>query len=329
MGGASGGLRLLRFSTGELPEREGLLAFREIFGRAITKVDFEPVVGTQLRVQATVRTMPGLSAWIGAFSPIHGRRTGELVADGNDDVALCTCPEGGSVFSQCGRELTHRGGDAVLISNSDVLSTTMVQRSHHISLSLPRKVMTTMVPELSDAFMRPIPKDSEPLRLLKRYVDLLEEDHTLATPELCHLVVAHVYDLVAITLGATGDVAKLANIRGVRAARLRAIKADVLNSLGDHALTVTVIAARHGVTSRYVQMLFESEDTTFSRFLLDQRLALAHRRLRDPRFADRAVSAIAFEAGFGDLSHFNRDFRRRYGESPTDVRAATQRRSKR
>jgi AraC-like DNA-binding protein len=113
----------------------------------------------------------------------------------------------------------------------------------------------------------------------------------------------------------------------VRAARLHAIKADVLKSLGDHALTVTGIAARQGVTPRYVQMLFESEETTFSRFLLDQRLALAHRRLRDPRFADRAVSAIAFETGFGDLSHFNRDFRRRYGESPTDVRAATQRTS--
>jgi AraC-like DNA-binding protein len=120
-------------------------------------------------------------------------------------------------------------------------------------------------------------------------------------------------------------VAKVAGSHGVRAARLRAIKADVLKALGDHDLTVTAIATRHGVTPRYVQMLFEGEGTTFSRFLLYQRLGHAHRMLCDPRFAERTVSTIAFEAGFGDLSHFNRVFRRRYGESPSDVRATTQR----
>jgi AraC-like DNA-binding protein len=326
MVGAPANVSLLWFSTDELPERERLPTFQEVFGRAIAKVDFEPLAGTQLRVQATVRAMPGLGAWIGAFSPVHGRRTRQFIADGNDDVTLCMCPEGGSLISQCGREVTHHEGDAVLLSNSDVLSTTMVQRSHHVSLSLPRKVMLTMVPDLEDTFVRPVSKDSEPLRLLKSYVGVLEEDHALTTPELCHLVVSHVYDLAAVALGASGEVARIAESHGVRAARLHAIKTDVLQALGDHDLTVTAIAARHAVTPRYVQILFESEGTTFSRFLLLQRLGLAHRMLCDPRFADRTVSAIAFEAGFGDLSHFNRDFRRRYGESPSDVRAATARR---
>jgi AraC-like DNA-binding protein len=34
------------------------------------------------------------------------------------------------------------------------------------------------------------------------------------------------------------------------------------------------------------------------------------------------ASAVALAAGFGDLSHFNRSFRRRYGATPSDVRAA-------
>src|SRR5205823_10942121 len=63
-------------------------------------------------------------------------------------------------------ELTHHGGDAVLVSNSDMLSTRMVRRSHHVTLSLPRKVMLTMVPDLEDAFVRPVPNRFEPLRLL-------------------------------------------------------------------------------------------------------------------------------------------------------------------
>jgi AraC-like DNA-binding protein len=40
-------------------------------------------------------------------------------------------------------------------------------------------------------------------------------------------------------------------------------------------------------------------------------------------FAERSIGALAFEAGFGDLSYFHRIFRRRFGTSPSDVRAAT------
>jgi AraC-like DNA-binding protein len=53
-----------------------------------------------------------------------------------------------------------------------------------------------------------------------------------------------------------------------------------------------------------------------------QRLARANRLLCDPQLADRTLTAIAFESGFGDLSYFNRAFRRRYGGSPADIRAS-------
>jgi len=42
--------------------------------------------------------------------------------------------------------------------------------------------------------------------------------------------------------------------------------------------------------------------------------------LSDPRLADRWVGVIALDAGFGDLSYFNRDFRRTYGLTPSDVK---------
>lgn len=67
-------------------------------------------------------------------------------------------------------------------------------------------------------------------------------------------------------------------------------------------------------------------DTTFSEFVLAQRLARAHRFLTDPVRSDDTIGTIAFEAGFGDLSHFNRTFRRYYGATPSDIRAASLRR---
>ena len=72
-------------------------------------------------------------------------------------------------------------------------------------------------------------------------------------------------------------------------------------------------------------MLFKPEGITFSEFLLSERLARAHGMLSDTRFDGHAVAQIGYEAGFADLSYFNRCFRKRYGQTPSDVRAATRR----
>jgi AraC-like DNA-binding protein len=126
-------------------------------------------------------------------------------------------------------------------------------------------------------------------------------------------------DALAATLD---DRTRLARSRGLPAGRLTAIKADIASHLGEHELTVNAVAARQGVSPRYVQMLFAAEGTTFSRFVLGRRLACAHHLLTDPRCAAWTITAIALEAGFGDLSTFNHAFRRAYGASPSEVRAA-------
>jgi AraC-like DNA-binding protein len=43
--------------------------------------------------------------------------------------------------------------------------------------------------------------------------------------------------------------------------------------------------------------------------------------LRDRRFSTRSIVSIAYDSGFGDRSYFNRTFRRRYGTTPTEIRA--------
>jgi AraC-like DNA-binding protein len=157
------------------------------------------------------------------------------------------------------------------------------------------------------------------------YLNLLKADHTLTTPELRRAVVTHVYDLVALALGATRDTTAQARTGGVRAARLNAIKDYIAEHLGRSDLSVGIVAARQGVTPRYVQLLFENEGTTFSAYVLGQRLARAQRMLSDPRHASWSITTVAYEAGFGDLSYFDRAFRSRYGARPSDFRDAARR----
>jgi AraC-like DNA-binding protein len=160
--------------------------------------------------------------------------------------------------------------------------------------------------------------------LLKGYIGIFDEVPSLS-PELEHSVVTHVYDLVATALGARGDVAEIARRRGLRAARLRAAKTYTLRNLDRHDLSAATVAAQLGVTPRYVHMLFETEEESFTEFVLNRRLARSYRMLTAPRFDGFAISGIALDAGFADLSHFNRSFRRRFGTTPSHLRKQAQR----
>jgi len=46
--------------------------------------------------------------------------------------------------------------------------------------------------------------------------------------------------------------------------------------------------------------------------------------LSDPRLGDRTIGSVAFDVGFGDLSYFNRAFRRRYDATPSEVRQSAE-----
>src|SRR5690606_18818877 len=87
-----------------------------------------------------------------------------------------------------------------------------------------------------------------------------------------------------------------------------------------HDLTLTNVAKRQRVTRRYIHMIFELEGISFSEYVLEQRLLRALHLMTDKRFADWKVTALASEAGFGDLSYFNRTFRRRFGMTPSEAR---------
>jgi AraC-like DNA-binding protein len=321
MAAQSDDVRILRFSTDELPECDRLPIMREVHGRLTARIDIEPAPGVPLHYSVVARALPELTVSMFSESPQICRRTRELLADGNDDVVFVAPTTARSMVSHLGRELSPGAGDAVLLSTSDVVRIDVPSGSQGPMVTLSRRRLAPLVPGLEDKFNRPVPRDTEALQLLTRYLRLFDDEQSLATPELRCLVVNHVYDLVALALGATRDAAAIANGRGVRAARLHAIKTEILDNLNCHELSLAGLAARHGVTPRHVQMLFESDGTTFSRFLLDQRLACAHRMLSNPLLAEQTITTIAYEAGFGDLSHFNRAFRRRYGETPSDVRA--------
>jgi AraC-like DNA-binding protein len=311
-------LGLFRFSSNTLPPAERVPFYRDFVGRVLARIDLEPI-GEQFFCDGRLRRLPDLTITRICGSAVRALRTREM-AEGNDTFALIVNSQGAATFSQLGREAAVPAGNAVLVSDAHA---SLMQRtaSRSLSIHVPQAILGPLLANPDAALLSPIPRRLEALQLLVGYVDLLlQESAPLGAAELRQLAVDHVYDLIAATVGATRDAAETAAGRGVRAARLRAIKTDIARNLGIAEVSAAALAARHGVSPRYIRKLFEGESTSLSRFVRDQRLARIHRQLTDPRHAQRTISELAFAVGFGDLATFNRDFRRRYAMTPSDVR---------
>jgi AraC-like DNA-binding protein len=314
---------MLRFTQESFSESSRRSAWRETLRQNIVGLEFEELNKDRYRYSSVGIAMPGLGVVNSNATPYTARRTPKLLADGNDNLRLLilrrsTTP---AIAAQFGREITIDPGGAVVLSNAEQNSITFPRPLRLLALNLRRQALRPLLRDFDAVIARPIPRQVEALRLLSIYVEGLCDEPRLSSPEVVRLAVVQIYDLAALTMGATRDVAEIAKGRGLRVARLRAIKADVAERLASPDLSVEAVALRQRVSPRYVQILFEQEGITFSQYVIGQRLTRAYRMLTDPRFADRSITSVAFDAGFGDLSYFNRAFRRYYGGTPSEVRA--------
>jgi AraC-like DNA-binding protein len=308
----------VRFSTDGLPPRERGAALRGLYERSLAH--FEPLSDGSAHVAISKRFLPSVHVLAGTLGGL--RQFGTRPATGaGEAVFLAVNLIGESVVRQKSREISVRSGDAVFFAAETGVVLNRPTPVEFVAMRLPGKTLAPLLGEPGDDAMRLIPGGTRSLRLLIGYLRALDDEAALESPDLRQAVAVHICDLIALSVGANRDAIDVANQRGTRAARLQAIKTDIARNLGDCELNVTEVAMRHGVTPRYVQKLFASEGKTFSEHVLERRLILARRLLTDLRFAHRPVTSLAYDAGFADLSYFNRTFRRRFDATPTEVRA--------
>jgi AraC-like DNA-binding protein len=309
----------VRFSLGKAPARERAGLLQDCFTRLGFTYQVDPLRDVPIVADVVLQALPGLRMTMGRMHGTRNRRTRALV-DGTDDIGLVLNLRGPHLIAQGNSEVLLDDGEATFLSSLDPCSLSHRPPGDVVTLRFPRARFAPMVAGLQDLMLRRIPRDNPALGLLRHYLSILWDDRN-ASPELQHLMVSHMHDLAAVMIGATRDAEQVALGRGVATARLHAIKQDIARNVHRADLSVAMLADRHRCTPRLVQRLFEAEGTTFTQYVLGQRLALAHRLLLDPRRDADKVSAVAYACGFGDLSYFNRAFRRHYGAAPSEVRA--------
>lgn len=290
--------------------------------RGVTWVSFKPMPELACGIDFALHKFPELGLLSGTVQGVRHEHARRDSGDGDDDFSFHMNLSGVSLVAGQRGETTLHDGDAMLLSYSVSRTISRADLVDHRVIRLPRAALGPLVRNSDDAVLCRIPSGTGMLTLLRSYVDAVFNDPALAIPQMRQLIAAQLCDLVAVTLGATRDAMAIAEGRGVRAARLRAIKGDIEAHITSSDLSPGTVAKRQQISDSYIRKLFENEGTSFSDFVLGRRLERARRMLTNPALAGRSVASIAFDAGFGDLSYFNRTFKRCYGATPSEVRDA-------
>ena len=244
------------------------------------------------------------------------------IARGGGDKFFVTLPLKGRIsYSHCGRDVTLDTDSLYLVDANQPTSATYPDEHQVINVSIPGDLLRARVGAPEDYCGHRFPADSGAAQVAKTLVISLFEEADKIRPGLLTEFGERVVDLVALALtSGSRDFGEAS--RSVRWAHLMRAQRYVEMHLADPGLHPQAIADELGVSVRYMGKIFELSKQTAGEWILQRRLERARRALADPSFAQRAISEIAYSAGFNDYVHFSHAFRRRYGISPRQFRAS-------
>ncbi|MFE3443535.1 AraC family transcriptional regulator [Nocardia sp. NPDC059180] len=98
------------------------------------------------------------------------------------------------------------------------------------------------------------------------------------------------------------------------------VRRYVVRHAEDPELATASIAHALGWSVRQIQLALQQAGTTPRELIKEERLQLAHRRLRNPAYRHSSITDIALRLGFGSVSRFSTAFRQRFGATPSSVR---------
>jgi AraC-like DNA-binding protein len=310
------------FDTDALPERDRFPAFCEEFVRRRTALDIVRRSETAFRGVMDLQRAGPVVVGSHFSSPIDLVRSPRLVRDGDDSLLLALCCSGAACLTQRGAERKIEPGGSFICDSAYAGEVHLTADTLLSLVRIPRATLTKLLPPAERLVDAGLYRDDVARRLLFGYLGEISEVRRKVDGRAIQLAGEHILDLIALALGAEGDARSLVEQRSVSAVRRAAIVREIESHASDPKLSANTVASRQGITPRYVHLLLEATGKSFTHHVLERRLDKAAALLRESGSPRRKIADIAAAAGFTDLSYFNRAFRRRYGASPSDMRAA-------
>lgn len=241
--------------------------------------------------------------------------------DAGENYFLILQEEGQALMSQNDRSCLMQPGDMVLIDSACPSEFTFFgQYNRQLSLHLPRAEMHARFNyDLIRGGMSLSRQDPTVVALCAVLAKALEP--SVGNEASASYLREAMFGLIGAILHERSGRDNFAGIAGEigEARALSAGRAYLDAHYRNPDLSVQDMADDLSIPLRQMQRAFAAMGTTPTNYLLVKRLEHAKRAIEDRRAGRRGglISSIAYEAGFSDLSYFNRCYRRAFGSSPT------------
>jgi AraC family transcriptional regulator, positive regulator of tynA and feaB len=305
------------WTTTVLPETDQFPFWREVVWEAFVPVTLSRS-GPEAFLGSVAASQIGPLGVAAIASEAQGvRRTDRDVARSPGEVFFLNMPlRGRSTVAQDGRVAELGPGDFAVVDGARPFSLDFDASFEQLSLILPHELLMPLLAAPEAVTGRAVRGDDGGLgaiagNALRPFFGGVALDAAMARP-----LAERLASLIALSLG-SGAAAS-----GSRAALTQAALDEVERSLGDPELTPATVAARVGISTRYLHQLFSARGPSFGRWLLGRRLERCRADLADPAIAHWTIGEIGWRNGFADPSYLARAFRRAYGVSPGEHRRA-------
>lgn len=289
----------------------------EVIGREYARVDVRPLPEQGLFNEMTIYAGRDIRLSSIRSNAILLEKPNRPSLPDSHDVYLAAVLLSGEYFlEQDGRQVSLKPGDMTIYDATRPHKIYCPGKFSKLIVSLPRLTTRAFSPEIDRCAALRVAGDSGVGAMAVSYIRSFAAHAAELTDGAFAAMASHCADLIALSLLEPHEYRRAD--RG-REATLRRVKRFIESRLGDPRLDPAMAAQTLGLSSRYLNSLFEAEGLSLMRYVWARRLENCRRDL----CADACgpIGEIAYRWGFSDLSHFSRAFRRRFGQSAREARA--------
>ncbi|WP_445372691.1 helix-turn-helix domain-containing protein [Methylomonas sp. HW2-6] len=309
----------LRLSTADLPPAQRRDWLHEVIGREYAKVRITPPQQAELFNEMTIYPWRELR-----LSAIRSHSIGlhcppcEPETASQDAYFAVVLLSGRYRLQQDGREAELQPGDIALYDATRPHRIDCPEPFAKLLVSIPRQLLQQRLAGVEHCSALQIPGDSglgavtaDFLRSAARQADCI--DAARFAP-----LAGQALDLLTLTLSSQRP--GRFELADHRTLTLNRIKRLIEARLTDPALDSAAIARTAHLSPRYLNALFNGENTSLMRYVWLRRLQHCAEELRSEQHVGRSLTEIALRWGFNDMAHFSRAFKRHFGCTPSDYR---------